>query len=304
MMELADRVIALYWRQREPFPAAGGALVQVKHGDSALLGEVDRLRGAVAREFGAPALWRARMSRQYPRVCRRVAQLLAQMPLTHLQRTGLGGGSDAFLYDDSWLHKKINQAELAAHGWRIVLRPGIAAVLAELGPLLVPVIEREWQQEVRRLNSDSLSEEALLEVYLFGMSRVSLDAVRDPLLELQRGRCFYCDAKVRAAHVDHVLPWSRTGLDSLSNLVVCDERCNVEKSDQLPVPGRIGAALGRPELPELSEQLQWPLEADLVRVTARGLFATMPLGARLWAGRGQWEPLTEAARRRALAALS
>jgi hypothetical protein len=57
-------------------------------------------------------------------------------------------------------------------------------------------------------------------------------------------QCFYC-AKRIAIDVDHVLPWSRTHIDSLANLVPACRTCNGDKSGLLPAPNHVEAALMR-----------------------------------------------------------
>lgn len=48
----------------------------------------------------------------------------------------------------------------------------------------------------------------------------------------QRGRCYYCNKKVRDTyHVDHVVPLSQGGEDSPDNLVIACPECNLSKSD-------------------------------------------------------------------------
>lgn len=43
--------------------------------------------------------------------------------------------------------------------------------------------------------------------------------------------CFCCDRQLSAKrHVDHVLPWSRVGIDGLTNLALTCERCDSSKS--------------------------------------------------------------------------
>lgn len=280
--DLADRCIGLYWRQVRPFRGQE-RLRQTRGGDGRLLPAVQRLRDeADVRGVRTPAALRAAAPDLYRRARRTVAHQLAAMPLAHLQHETRSG---SFLYDDSWLHKKVTVVELDAHGWRIELRPGVAAALARLSTLLVPVLEMLWLSEVRRLNAGVFADTDDLAEHLFGTRRADLDVVRSPLLDLQRGRCFYCADPLRAgeAHVDHVLPWSRTGLDALGNLVVADPLCNAAKSDVLPVGRHVRHALDRvPDLVAVAAGTGWPVEAERVRRTASGLIAFAPDGVRLW----------------------
>jgi hypothetical protein len=58
---------------------------------------------------------------------------------------------------------------------------------------------------VSQQNLDVLDETADLQEFLFGSERNNLASVRPVLLDLQRGRCFYCNRGVvwETAHVDH-----------------------------------------------------------------------------------------------------
>lgn len=54
------------------------------------------------------------------------------------------------------------------------------------------------------------------------------------LYKNQRGKCFYCKKKVHDKyHVDHVVPLSKGGEDSLDNLVIACPKCNLSKSNSL-----------------------------------------------------------------------
>lgn len=51
----------------------------------------------------------------------------------------------------------------------------------------------------------------------------------------QRGKCYWCDKKVGDSyHIDHVIPLSRGGDNTPSNIVIACQPCNQSKSDKLP----------------------------------------------------------------------
>lgn len=54
--------------------------------------------------------------------------------------------------------------------------------------------------------------------------------IRDTVHELDSFSCVYCGAP--SEHVDHVVPVSRGGSDSLHNLVASCAKCNLTKSDK------------------------------------------------------------------------
>ena len=281
LFALADRFIDLYWSPLEPFE--GSELRQVKRGDSAVLQPIRTLKSASTR----PGAWkpgRRRNGRAYKRAQRSLAQRIAQYPATHLQPLAPGNPQARadFLYRSNWLHKKLSQSELELNGWQLELLPGVAAALALSSPLLTPVLQAMWQEEVVAMNR-SLSESRRLTKHLFRSDRKSLQAVRSPLIEIQAQRCFYCEAPLgRLVHIDHVIPWSRCGLDDLANLVAVDPRCNQRKADYLPSETVLLAAIGRKELDKIAAHLDWELVPSRVRATGLALLDLAVAGTPLW----------------------
>jgi hypothetical protein len=66
-------------------------------------------------------------------------------------------------------------------------------------------------------------------------------------LDLQRGRCFYCNGSITGAnaHVDHFVAWSRYPTDLAHNFVLADSRCNNKKRDRLPAYDHLAAWTNR-----------------------------------------------------------
>lgn len=56
--------------------------------------------------------------------------------------------------------------------------------------------------------------------------------VRRAVLERDGERCVYCGTIDGPFHLDHRLPWSRGGRDTVENLVVACEPCNRAKADK------------------------------------------------------------------------
>lgn len=56
---------------------------------------------------------------------------------------------------------------------------------------------------------------------------------RDSLIVLQNNRCAYCGKwmPIGTATIDHIIPKSKNGTNSLDNLVVCCYDCNLEKNN-------------------------------------------------------------------------
>jgi hypothetical protein len=89
---------------------------------------------------------------------------------------------------------------------------------------------------VRQQNLTLVGETADLHEFLFGSERNDLARVRPVLLDLQHGRCFYCNRGIvgETAHVDHFVAWARYPVDLAHNFVLADSRCNGKKRDRLP----------------------------------------------------------------------
>jgi hypothetical protein len=143
----------------------------------------------------------------FERLLRTIEWKLIEMPIPRLQVVGRSE-EDRFLYEYGWTQaikrgpvSAYQAGDPSAFDNRLLLRPGIAESLIALNGVLRPVIRREWSLMVAEMNA--LTEQTL-EAFLFGAARVALDAVRAPLRDLQRGRCFYCECRLDArADVDH-----------------------------------------------------------------------------------------------------
>ena len=65
------------------------------------------------------------------------------------------------------------------------------------------------------------------------------DQLRRAVIARDGGKCRYCGDKAKVIEVDHVLPWSKGGRDSMENLVTACKPCNQEKFDAThwePIP--------------------------------------------------------------------
>ncbi len=188
ILDLADRVIDLYWPQVRTYNDAG-LLRQSTQSRSRILEEV------IALHQLAPRAATVRLGHigAYEQARRRVAHTLARQPLPKLQTPGGQATTrTCFLYDDSWLGEDVAVRELDARGWTLELLPGVADSLVRLGGLLRPVIERAWTDDVARLNHLD-TEYADLPRFLFGAERSSLARAASVLREIEGHDCFYCN---------------------------------------------------------------------------------------------------------------
>lgn len=284
--DLAERVIALYWRQVRDLD---GQYLRQTSGRSAKIPDAVRELKRSTSPNGEVTLDVARRRDPAKFVATQllVKMTLVQQPLMRLQRVGSELQHECFLYDDTWMRDNISAKAVADQGNAIRLFPGVCFILARLSALLKPALQLAWVDDVRKLNRFLDNDAPDLPGHLFGIDRVSLNRARIVLASEYGALCFYCNAGVASgAHVDHVLPWSRVGIDGLSNLVLACARCNRDKSSLLPAPEHVGRALdrGRDTLDALALSIDWPSLFDRTAAAARGLYATQPAGTPIWFG--------------------
>lgn len=300
--ELAEKVIELYWPHTVPYDAGEEARVLVQNAGRAgaqarIITLIEEFRAAAG--MSSSQLNRARQAapRRFERLVQGVEWTLIEMPLPRLQK--FGHGYDRCLYTIDW-DRHVRQGTVSAYQRgepsdfdnRIHLQPRVGEHLLILNGLLRPLIHREWARTVAQLNG---LEEARLEQFLFGTTRVPLDAVRLGLIEVQGARCFYCEDRIGGGYraqpvVDHFIPWSRYPNNALENLVVAHDRCNGQKRDFLAAAehvekwrGRIGsdgATAG--ELVQVAEHLGWESAPGRSLGVARGIYLNLADDVRLW----------------------
>jgi hypothetical protein len=224
--DIADKFAELYWRQAAPYEADGvsGAGFVLHQNTGKQAGAITRLARLRDELKGSRStLAEARRTADWKRLVSQMQALLKTMPLWRLQR--VGHEDIRFLYEPG---------PGADH---ITLLPGVACHLRERAPLIRRLAQTEWLRFVLSLkqNQPALGRAVGLSEFLFGSNRAALSLrVSEPLRELQRGRCFYCERSLPAtAAVDHFIPWSRYPRDMAHNLVLAHGACNSRKSDLL-----------------------------------------------------------------------
>ncbi|MCU1344289.1 MAG: hypothetical protein JWL70_555, partial [Acidimicrobiia bacterium] len=115
-----------------------------------------------------------------------------------------------------------------------------------------------------------------------------------PLIDMQHGRCFYCNGRISGqAEVDHFLPWSHHPDNNLDNLVAAHGSCNNSKSASLASVDHLSrwAERFKPESPVGAKLTQialltpWPRRPARTLSTARGSYLFLPPTVRLWTSR-------------------
>ena len=285
--QLAQKVLELYWPHALPY-GPHGTLRQggVHHRHQAeIVSHIVRFRERWATHH-ADTPYRARLEHPvaFSRLLDAVEWKLIEMPVPRLQV--LGRREDRFLYGYHW-DQGIAQATVAAYQRgepgvfdnRLLLKPGVSAHLVRLNGVLRPLFRREWALKVAAMNHLA---QADLESFLFGAERVALDAVRRPLLDLQEGRCFYCDRRIpAAAEVDHFIPWSRYPDEGLDNLVAAHSACNGSKRDFMAAADHVERWRARAtshgdDLTAIAGFAGWRRDSSRTLSVARSLYYRLP----------------------------
>ena len=213
---VAHRVISLYWRQvREFHPPRSDLVVALRQSTSGTAAAVNLVSSMHRRrEYSNRAEYGARS----PSDAREMLVVLKKDVLRRLQPV-----ERPFIY-----RIPVGRSDLE-------LCPGVAETMRRFHGLLTDMIQARWTAWIEQRNPAIAGSDALRE-HLFGVDRQSLRMVVEPMLEIQKGRCFYSGADIttKSAQVDHFLPWSRTHNNSVGNLVLATQAANSKKSDRLP----------------------------------------------------------------------
>lgn len=291
--DIAGRVVELYWPQVRPYSLPGAANLVLRQSSQtrALTVEAVADLRAVAAKHGVStvALADRLLPLQMTECLDKVELNLVHMPLGKLQRpAGWTAASAApyprFLYDDAAFHDGVTARQLRSRVFAVELHEGVADTLVSLGGLLRPLLEVHWTREVAGFNG-AITEEDRLREFLFGATRIPLRTVVPGLLEMQRGKCFYCARPLgRGAEVDHFVPWSRVPNDALANLVLAHSTCNNAKRDSLASLPHLDRWARRPVevLDQLGTVAGWAVEQARSFRLARGIYAHERLGTLLW----------------------
>jgi 5-methylcytosine-specific restriction endonuclease McrA len=291
--QLADRVIELYWQHSAPYE--GGSILRqggVRTGNQAeILSAISGFRARYAGEAGVSP-FRARLAHPdaFEALIHKVEWKLIEMPIPRLQI--IGREEDRFLYEYGW-SQTISRREVAAYQRRttstfdnrLLLKPGIAEAIKSVVGILRPLVRREWSMMVAAMNG---LPETKLEAFMFGASRVQLDAIRLPLRELHDNRCFYCDGRMDAkVDVDHFIPWARYADNGLDNLVPSHAKCNNQKRDFIAAATHlerwgVRIAQRNRELSQIATDYSWVRDPLRTVGVARSIYTRLPAGARLW----------------------
>ncbi len=286
---IAGLVLERYLRQVRTYVSNDGTaheLRQITNKQSAVITAVAELHRA-AEEANARTLAdiQIRLGTEYEHAVQRVEETFVRYPIPLLQV--IGRQTVPFLYEPDW-PEGTRVSQLRAEGRDAVrLLPGVADRLVVLGPLLRPLIEVHWAADVAKWSGITLEDERL-HAHLFGAERVGFPAaLRKGLVDLQDGRCFYCDEPIKGtAELDHFLAWSRWPNDAVENLVAAD-RCNGMKSAHLAAKphldrwrDRMDSSLS--DLTSIAESARWVSDPSRSRALVTSTYGHLAAGTPLW----------------------
>ena len=293
--QLAGKVLELYWPHTLPFHDES-ILRQNSGGQASVLTQIVAFRERHAPDVSA-TLHKARLAApdQIRCLIRKIEWTLVEMPLPKLQR--IGTEVHAFIYQIAW-DDAVTRGEFNGPEFdnRINFVGAAGDYLVRLVGLIRPLVQREWANRVAQLNTDSV-ESCELEDFLFGADRVSLEPVRGELRDLQKGRCFYCNRRIRAeGEVDHFVPWSRYANNAIENLVLAHHRCNRAKLDHLVAVEHLErwverASRRRADLEVIAKRRSWDSSPQKSCSVARSIYLRLPEDVRLWRMAQEFVPL-------------
>jgi hypothetical protein len=285
--DLAEIVLAQYFRQVRLFPVAGGEMLNLQQGSNSKLAIVSAANRLAATYPQLSRIDQIKTQDQslYNSAVRDVEATLVGQPIPRLQT--VGKTHIPFLYQWNWKTKQALGPIKAAGEDHLSLVPGVREHLVGLGPLLRPIIEQFWVWDVATWSKID-TQEVELRAHLFGSKRVSFPKkLVSGLGERQAGKCFYCASSIaKDAEVDHFVPWSKFPNDAIENLVLACKKCNGKKSDYLCVPQFVERWLSRPdeELARIATTSHWDTDPRRSRAIAANIYGSLVAGSVVWAG--------------------
>ncbi len=279
--KIAEKFIQYYWRQSKPY--LGQGVLRQNTGREA--GVVRLLRDEAAMNGSLLSI--KRDENRWMRLIGEVASIVKDMPLWKLQT--VGDAQVDFLYP------------VTGSGQVIDLHPGVMYCFRKFHSLISDLVRGAWVRYIRRFNCDALGSSSDLDQFLFGTERASLNVFGPILVEIQGGRCFYCQkgiAQNDSRHIDHFVPWERYPVDLGHNFVLAHEKCNLSKSDHLAAVSHLKRWAERNRSADAYFRDRFEkvgISHNLVVSTAitRWAYANASaMGAPLWIRNREFEPIT------------
>jgi hypothetical protein len=227
--DIAARFVELYWQQSRPFQLSGqtsSLILQQNTGkQAAIISQI-----VESQQKCGGSLFRLRQAdpKRWASLVGEVDQVVRVMPLWKLQTVGEERLN--FLYDN------------LDRGGTITLKPGVAYCLRAFYELIRDLIEGAWVRFVQKVNASRLGNVTDLGTFLFGQERADVETYRPILMDVQQGKCLYCQkALTKQAQLDHFIPWSRYPADIGHNFVLAHDKCNNAKLDYVAAEQHLAA---------------------------------------------------------------
>lgn len=284
--DIAERFIEVYWRHAAPFRHRR-TLVQATGNQASLIARLIAVREKVAK------LSEARRMPRWHSLVRRTQNLLLEQPLWRLQRVGNE------LLECFYANRLDDGA--------IRLKPGVADCFRTQFAVVQALIQLAWLRMVQQLpvNRDLIGQGGDVAEFLFGADRGVLVRLSAGLIEVQAGRCFYCNRRISGAgQVDHFVPWIRYPRDLGHNFVVAHDLCNHRKRDLLAGVPHLDHWLERnttqgKELDQIFSEARMLHDSDTSRHVAAWSYEQVErAGGLVWVGGERFEHLGPAWRSR------
>lgn len=222
--QIAERVLEYYWPQARIHKHTNRPLLAIQGSGSAIPDKIRAFReehGTI--RTGSPSKAKANCKDAFERLLKITEQTMVKYPIPRLQPAG----GRALLYD--WQVQPVGLGH-AGFDNRILLHKGVDEKLATYAQLLIPLIKAEWTRFMAKRNQQDFGD---MGTFLFEPMRASLAAATPGLVEIAKGRCFYCQDQLSASvHIDHFIPWSLFADDGIFNLVPTHTACNTSKGDR------------------------------------------------------------------------
>ena len=309
-LQLAEKVLTTYWGHTLPYDVSmtGSATLRQNRGradsQAEIISRIGRFREKYVRDATA-TYFAARSSHPQPSstLLKSIELKLIEMPLPRLQR--VGRFIDQFIYEIGW-DETVDLGSVRAYqrGQNSDFDPTIRFIehvpghLVRLNSLLRPLIQRQWAAEVANINGLA---QASLEEFLFGVGRVPTIKLRDDLLEIAEGRCFYCSEIVGSSdskkpEIDHFIPWSRFPNNNVENLVISHARCNRQKRNFIVCNAHLDNWVHRlnnrsADLNEIAARQAWPSDFSKSGGIASAVYGGLPEGFYAWVAAEKFELL-------------
>ena len=221
--ELVEKFVALYWHQASPFDEIGhnGAQLLLQNTNSKKQAKIiTTLHEAKLQNICSVS--QLKKSHQWKAISSSTLKTIKDGPLWLLQK--LNGKEECFLYP----HIKGQSY--------ITLNAGIASCFRRFYDLVVYLAKNAWLQKIQSIkhNQTLIGPQSQLNDFLFGFDRNALSKAKPVLIELQQGKCFYCQKPLNnKIDVDHFIPFTRYAHDLGHNFVAAHSTCNNNKRDFL-----------------------------------------------------------------------